>query len=116
MKKLLSLLSLSLVLLSCGAWQLQIPLSGPTPNDDSAKKARVNQRVLRMIFECVAFKQSDASGATRGHCFARFIAAAKRGLLAQNMFFRRRRFVNPFGVQRRRGPRWYGARRENPPE
>jgi len=46
MKKLLSLLSLSLVLLSCGAWQLQIPLSGPTPNDDSGKKARVNQRVL----------------------------------------------------------------------
>ncbi len=47
MKKLLSLLSLSLVLLSCGAWQLQIPLGQPgSNNDDSAKKARVNQRVL----------------------------------------------------------------------
>lgn len=46
MKKPLSALFLSFVLLSCGAWQLQIPLGQSSPNDDSGKKARVNQRVL----------------------------------------------------------------------
>jgi hypothetical protein len=46
MKKSLNIVFLSLVLLSCGAWQLQIPLSQSAPSDDSGKKARVNQRVL----------------------------------------------------------------------
>jgi hypothetical protein len=45
MKKPLNVLLLSFVLLSCGAWQLQIPLS-QSPHDDSDKKTRVNQRVL----------------------------------------------------------------------
>ncbi len=45
MKKPLNVLLLCFVLLSCGAWQLQIPL-GQAPSDDSGKKARVNQRVL----------------------------------------------------------------------
>ncbi len=46
MKKPLNLLFISFVLLACGAWQLQIPLSGPSHNDDSGSKTRVNQRVL----------------------------------------------------------------------
>lgn len=46
MKKLLSLLTLSWILLSCGAWQLQIPLGQKSAPDDSGTKARVNQRVL----------------------------------------------------------------------
>lgn len=46
MKKPLQLLFLSLVLLSCGAWQLQLPLGTQPPKDDTDKKARVNQRVL----------------------------------------------------------------------
>jgi len=46
MKKPLNLLLLSFALLSCGAWQLQIPLGQAPSNDDSGKKARVNQRVL----------------------------------------------------------------------
>lgn len=40
------LLYLSFVLMSCGAWQLQIPLGQQSSNDDSGKKTRVNQRVL----------------------------------------------------------------------
>lgn len=46
MQKPLNILFLGMVLLLCGAWQLQIPLSGSGPSDDSGKKARVNQRVL----------------------------------------------------------------------
>jgi len=46
MKKPLNLLLLCYALLSCGAWQLQIPLGQAPSNDDSGKKARVNQRVL----------------------------------------------------------------------
>jgi hypothetical protein len=46
MKKPLMLLYLSFVLMSCGAWQLQIPLGQQSSNDDSGKKTRVNQRVL----------------------------------------------------------------------
>ncbi len=45
MKKSLNILFLFFLLLSCGAWQLQIPLS-QSPHDDSDKKTRVNQRVL----------------------------------------------------------------------
>jgi hypothetical protein len=46
MKKPLHLLFLAMLLLSCGAWQLQIPLGQSASNDDSGKKARINQRVL----------------------------------------------------------------------
>ena len=46
MNKPLSVLFVSFVLLACGAWQLQIPLSQSPHNDDTDKKARVNQRVL----------------------------------------------------------------------
>ena len=46
MKKPLNVLLLCFTLLSCGAWQLQIPLGQSPSNDDSGKKARVNQRVL----------------------------------------------------------------------
>ena len=46
MKKPLNLLLLCFALLSCGAWQLQIPLGQSPSSDDSGKKARVNQRVL----------------------------------------------------------------------
>jgi len=46
MKKSFCVLFVSFVLLSCGAWQLQIPLGGQPSGDDSGKKTRVNQRVL----------------------------------------------------------------------
>lgn len=47
MKKVLILSAFGCIALSCAAWQLQIPLSHPTPGDDSGNKAaRNNQRVL----------------------------------------------------------------------
>src|SRR5215467_11049516 len=42
----LNLLMLCLMLLSCGAWQLQMPLGQQSSSDDSGKKTRINQRVL----------------------------------------------------------------------
>lgn len=46
MKKLLKLWPVACLLLLCGAWQIQIPLSQSPPGDDSGKKVRNNQRVL----------------------------------------------------------------------
>lgn len=50
MKKVLILIAIALIALTCSAWQLQIPLSHPAPGDDSGnsgnKAARNNQRVL----------------------------------------------------------------------
>jgi len=46
MKKLLSVGFVGFVLLACGAWQLQLPLGGPSTSDDAGRKTRVNQRVL----------------------------------------------------------------------
>jgi len=46
MKKLLVLCCFTSIVLSCAAWQLQIPLGQQPRGDDSEKKARNNQRVL----------------------------------------------------------------------